>query len=750
MENYIKNTLELLDIEKESEVNESIENFSTLSNKQLELKGVTIKKVRIDSISSGLGGRSLLKFVPPEYTNSSTNNANKDNSGANNTNNDDRLPNELPPHKFTPGDIVGIRGSKSKPGTNHLVTGVVYKVDSLKLVVAVDDLDSSDKEGQLSASALLDDQYDSMLFAIDKLANDVTYKKIKEALEKLKSSYHGESGQYKYKQRYPDQCSMINPTRIGHPTRILPQLLKHTLDHKTKNGENAQVIRDLRQEISDLTKKIKTFKLPSERKSTQSQIKQLRIDLRHREKSLVEQVIKSSNIILSTNTGASDSSIRGNDDFDWVEFYESKMIADSSVANHLLVSNGDKIRSTLTTTSPLLLIDTSGCDMEESQDDEGESKFNQGEVSVVKRHIEKLVECNVSPNNIGVITPYNGQVKLLKSHLSKSALEYTEPEFLASDDDIWDENLKGDQDDNNITSENKDESKKQHDLGKKSKAELYREKKNKKQQDDKEKQHMKDQNINIKEKEKLIAHLDSIVNTFINSSLPSHSFPSTLSSLERLVVHELAEKYKLNHESIGEGENRIITISKKPKQLQQQQQQTDSKDDSDNEQDNEEDYQEEGDEEEDGTTKTTTAGPVNKSKKKKKKSKKPATTNNQPSKPTESSKKKPVEKKSADQLLKEFEAIQIKEVNLSICGFKNCGKNVEVLGRVCQFCSHKFCTQHFLYEIHGCGDRAKAKAREDWFKQHADAKKNVVAHEKLQKSINDQASSRKKKTPSKK
>ncbi|KAN0039852.1 hypothetical protein ACTA71_007089 [Dictyostelium dimigraforme] len=992
MENYINRTLDLLDIEKESEVNEAIENFATLSNKELELKGVTINKVKILNFSTGLSGRILVKLARASFVDNGGSNNNNKKQTNNDGNGEDEDENsfDLPPHKISNGDIVGIRPSKSKPGTNHYFTGVVYKVDSRKIVIAYDDYEDSDPNNR----PLLD-EYFITVYAIDKLANDVTYKKIRESLEKLKLNVNKRTGNSEnrlvnillnegYEPSFnsggigsglnkdkleqslinkglnqsqkeaisfslssndiacihgppgtgktttvvefivqlvksgkkvlacgPSNLSvdnmleklleynnsgdgiLINPTRIGHPTRILPQLLKHTLDHKTKNSEGGQIIKGIKEEIKSLSK---------QSSSDRRIIKELRIDLKNREKSLIQQVIKNSNVILSTNTGASDSSLKDIDSFDWVvidecaqaleascwipiqkgnklllagdhqqlpptihsmeaakmglsvtlferiikqygdqvsrllnvqyrmnhkimdwssnEFYNSKMVADKSVSNHLLTTDS-KIRHTLTTTCPLLMIDTSGCDMEESQDDEGESKFNNGEVIVVKRHIEKLIECGVKSNDIGVITPYNGQVKLLKSYLSKnypsmeigtvdgfqgrekdviiismvrsntdaphkvgfltedrrtnvaitrarkhvvvvcdtdtissheplkrmvdyfktnglfrSALEYTENEFLPSDTDDWDISLN--QQDNNTTTTTTTTT--NNDSNKKSKIEQLKDKRNKKSIEEKEKKKNKDDLEKQEEKEKLRLQLETIVNTFMKTSIQSHSFPSTLSSYERLVVHELAEKNKLNHQSVGEGENRVITISKKlqKKEKEEEEEEEEEEDDDD---ENEDDEQKEID----GTTKTTTT--ANKSKKKKKKAKNPTTTPSTTRTTTSTTtKKKSVNKKSADELLKEFEATELREVDLKICGMKGCGKNVEILGRVCQFCSHKYCTQHALYEIHGCGERAKAQARADWFKQHGDAKKNVAAHEKLQKTINDQSASRKKQT----
>lgn len=63
---------------------------------------------------------------------------------------------------------------------------------------------------------------------------------------------------------------------------------------------------------------------------------------------------------------------------------------------------------------PLLLIDTAGCDCHESTNAAG-SRFNEGEAHIVQQHVQKLLDMGVPASQIAVITPYNGQVEILKS-----------------------------------------------------------------------------------------------------------------------------------------------------------------------------------------------------------------------------------------------------------------------------------------------------------------------------------------------
>ena len=70
--------------------------------------------------------------------------------------------------------------------------------------------------------------------------------------------------------------------------------------------------------------------------------------------------------------------------------------------------------------SPLVLIDTAGCDMHESTNAAG-SRFNTAEAELVQQHVGKLLDAGVPQNQIAVITPYNGQVEILRAALLPTA-----------------------------------------------------------------------------------------------------------------------------------------------------------------------------------------------------------------------------------------------------------------------------------------------------------------------------------------
>ena len=64
----------------------------------------------------------------------------------------------------------------------------------------------------------------------------------------------------------------------------------------------------------------------------------------------------------------------------------------------------------------MLLIDTAGCDMMESTNASG-SKYNEGEAQLVLQHVVALLAIGLPQQDIAIISPYNGQVELLKKLL---------------------------------------------------------------------------------------------------------------------------------------------------------------------------------------------------------------------------------------------------------------------------------------------------------------------------------------------
>lgn len=104
------------------------------------------------------------------------------------------------------------------------------------------------------------------------------------------------------------------------------------------------------------------------------------------------------------------------------QFYESSLVADTSVRGHLLADLPGVEASELTS-SPLLFIDTAGASYDEELEPDGESRRNPEEARLVIRYVEQLLAAGLEPRQIGVITPYAAQVRLLREQLNLPGLE---------------------------------------------------------------------------------------------------------------------------------------------------------------------------------------------------------------------------------------------------------------------------------------------------------------------------------------
>ena len=98
-------------------------------------------------------------------------------------------------------------------------------------------------------------------------------------------------------------------------------------------------------------------------------------------------------------------------------FYHDTLIADPSVATHLLCTLPG-VQTTDLTSTPVHFIDTAGADYQEALEPDGESRSNAGETDLVQRKTDELLAAGVAATAIAIISPYAAQVRLLREQLS--------------------------------------------------------------------------------------------------------------------------------------------------------------------------------------------------------------------------------------------------------------------------------------------------------------------------------------------
>lgn len=156
---FISSMEALVELERRAEVAAAEDSLSSATPEQAQAKGRALLNLRLEGAEGGLLGRTLLTLV-----------RNKLGSSGEET---------LPPHKFSPHDIVRVRAAKADSnaadGGNAagvLAQGVVYRVRETSITVAVDDYPDEGLDVPLK---------------LEKLANEVTYERLKLALKSLYS-----------------------------------------------------------------------------------------------------------------------------------------------------------------------------------------------------------------------------------------------------------------------------------------------------------------------------------------------------------------------------------------------------------------------------------------------------------------------------------------------------------------------------------------------------------------------------------
>lgn len=99
----------------------------------------------------------------------------------------------------------------------------------------------------------------------------------------------------------PHKAPMV---RLGHPARLLPGVLSHSLDVLTRTSDTAAIVRDIRDEMDAKQASIRKTRSGRERRAVYAELKQLRGEFRQREAKVVGDLLRTSKVVLATLHGA--------------------------------------------------------------------------------------------------------------------------------------------------------------------------------------------------------------------------------------------------------------------------------------------------------------------------------------------------------------------------------------------------------------------------------------------------------------
>jgi DNA polymerase alpha-associated DNA helicase A len=130
--------------------------------------------------------------------------------------------------------------------------------------------------------------------------------------------------------------------RLGHPARLLPSVLNHSLDVLTRTSEAAALVQDVRKEMDDKQNSIRKTRNAKERRQIYTELKELRQEFREREKGCVNNLVTGSKVVLATLHGAGGFHLKGQE-FDVVIVDEASQALEAQCWVPLLWVKANKL-----------------------------------------------------------------------------------------------------------------------------------------------------------------------------------------------------------------------------------------------------------------------------------------------------------------------------------------------------------------------------------------------------------------------
>ncbi|DAZ93834.1 TPA: hypothetical protein N0F65_009342 [Lagenidium giganteum] len=118
-------------------------------------------------------------------------------------------------------------------------------------------------------------------------------------------------------------------TRLGHPARLLPQVLRYCLDAHIEAAEGTEIVHDIRKETAAMQAKLQKTRDKGARYELRRELKANRKELRQREQRVVTELLRHSDVVLATNVGAA-SKLLDKIEFDLVVIDEAAQALEAS------------------------------------------------------------------------------------------------------------------------------------------------------------------------------------------------------------------------------------------------------------------------------------------------------------------------------------------------------------------------------------------------------------------------------------
>jgi superfamily I DNA and/or RNA helicase len=103
----------------------------------------------------------------------------------------------------------------------------------------------------------------------------------------------------------------VEVVRIGHPARLLPAVVEHSLDAKVAEHPHTRVAQDLRRQVREALKRARREANPATRRQRWGELRALRREIAAVEEAAVRAVIDGAEVVLATCAGAQDPALAG-------------------------------------------------------------------------------------------------------------------------------------------------------------------------------------------------------------------------------------------------------------------------------------------------------------------------------------------------------------------------------------------------------------------------------------------------------
>ncbi|KAJ3217392.1 hypothetical protein HDU67_007975 [Dinochytrium kinnereticum] len=114
----------------------------------------------------------------------------------------------------------------------------------------------------------------------------------------------------------------LNLARLGHPARVKREVIDHALEVRVRSSDEGKLVADVRTDLDRALAAVQKAKGRDKRREAYAEVKALRGELRTRERTVVQTIVRNTQVVLCTLSGAASTKLR-NEVFDTVVIDEA-------------------------------------------------------------------------------------------------------------------------------------------------------------------------------------------------------------------------------------------------------------------------------------------------------------------------------------------------------------------------------------------------------------------------------------------